>query len=160
MSVGFAYSGVFVNEVDTSPRFALGTEHVLGGTTYRYVVAASAIAAGDAVVLSVTHAEEPNAVAPCSAANQPIAGVAHVAIPNGNYGWIIVRGRVPAGKVASGTAANAQLGSSSTSGTLSTISVGASYSQSEVQRVLAAAAGRAVIALDAEAGGTAELFIY
>lgn len=140
--------------------FALGAEALFQGTRYRYIKAAAAIALGDALIIDTAQADEPNLLIPSSAVNQSVAGVATYAIPINNYGWVVVRGKVPSAKVAAATAAGAQLGTSAVAGTLSTIAIAGAYAQAEVQRVLAAAAGLGVQAMDVEAGGLAELFVH
>jgi hypothetical protein len=152
--------GHSLTDTQTSPQFALGTEMEFGGTIYRYILAAAAIAAGDSLVIDTGNANEPNALLPSSAVNQPIAAVAHIAIASGSYGWVTRRGKVASAKVAAGTAAGAQLGSSATAGTLSTITIGAAFVQAEIQRALAAAVGVGLQAMDAEAGGLAEIFVH
>lgn len=156
---GFADMGVDLTDVSTTPKFERGSIAVLNGNEYVYVQAGSAVASGDFLVVDVTSASEPFVMIPSSAVNQAIEAVAPLAIASGSYGWVLTRGNVTGAKVAASTAANAQLGSSATAGTLSTITISASPTQAEVQRVLAAASGKAVIALDAESGGLAEVQI-
>lgn len=69
---------------------------------YKYVRAQSAVAIGDSVRLDTGQTDEPAAVIPVSATDQPIEGVAVVAIASGSFGFVQVRGRVPA--QAAGTA--------------------------------------------------------
>lgn len=156
---GFADMGVDLTDVSTTPKFERGAIAVLNGNEYVYAQAGSAIAAGDFLVVDVTSASEPFVLIPSSAVNQAIEAIAPVAIASGSYGWVLTRGSTTGAKVEASTAANAQLGSSATAGTLSTITISASPTQAEVQRVLAAASGKAVIALDAESGGVAEVQI-
>lgn len=143
-----------VTRVTTTAEFMLGTQHTQDGVTYRYVKATSAVAVGDLLRVNNADADEPHAVTPTSAVNQPITGVATTAIASGSYGWIAIRGKVTA-KVAASTAAGAQLGSSGTAGTGSAITISASPTQAEIQRVLAAASGLGVEVLSNEASGTA-----
>lgn len=152
-------AGVIPTRTSTTAEFGLGNESDSGTITHRYVKAAAAIAAGDAVMFATGDADEPHAVTPTTAVNQPVAGIAPVAIASGSFGWIVVRGKVAAAKVAASTAAGAQLGTSAVAGTLSTITIAAAYAQAEVQRALAAAAGRSVQAIDAEASGLAEVYV-
>ena len=175
--------GIDIGRVDTTPQHELGLivrdiiggqgtrsyKEVIDGATitqqyspdaeFKYVRAQSNVAVGDSVILDTGQTDEPAAVIPVSAVNQPVEGIARVAIAANSYGWVQVRGRVPSAKVAAGTAAGAQLGSSGTAGTLSTITV-ATPTAAEVQRVLAAAIGRGAQAMDAEAGGLAEVYLY
>jgi len=159
--------GVNVNNVDTSPYngpnqnvpHVLGTE-VIGndGALYRYVLATGTITAGQALQMDTASASVPNAVKPTSAVNQSVAGIAPIAIASGSYGWIVVQGPVSAASVATSTAAGAALGSSSTAGQLSTITISASPAQGEVQRVLAASGG-GITATTAEASNLAGVIL-
>lgn len=159
MTTGLTNLGVDFTDVSATPRFTDGAQTLQDSVEYSYVRAGAAIAAGDVLVVDVTAANEPNTLVPASALNQPVAALALNAIPNGFYGWVVTRGRCPNVKVAASTAANAQLGTTATAGTASTITVSATPTQAEIQRVLAAASGRGLIALDAEASGRAEVEI-
>lgn len=143
-----------VTRVTTTAEFTLGTTHMQDATTYRYVKASAAIAAGDFLRVDNADADEPYALRPTSAVNQPIAGVATVAIASGSYGWVAICGKATA-KVAASTAAGSQIGSSGTAGTGSAITISATPTQAEIQRVVAAAAGIGVETLSNEASGTA-----
>lgn len=154
---GLANLGVDLTDVSTTPKFERGSIALLNGNDYMYIQAGSAIAAGDFLIVDTSSASEPFVLIPSSAVNQAVEAVAPVAIASGSYGWVLIRGNVAGAKVAASTAAGAQLGTSATAGTLSTISISGTYTQAEIQRVLAAAAGRAVIALDAESGGVTEV---
>lgn len=156
---GFADMGVVLADSSTTPLFERGSVTLLNGNEYMYAQAGSAIAAGDFLVVDVTSTSEPFVLVPSSAVNQAIEAVSPIAIASGSYGWVLTKGNLVGAKVAASTAANAQLGSSATAGTASTVSVGAAFNQAELQRVLAVAAGKAVIALDAESGGLAEVQI-
>lgn len=156
---GFVQTSYNLSQTDTTAVHSLGSEVVDSGNTYRYVKASAAIAAGDALVLDTANADEPNALTPASAVNQPVAAIAPVAIASASYGWVVVRGKVASAKLEATVAAGAQLGSSAVAGTLSAITVGAAFVQAEVQRVLAAAAGRPVVAVDPVSGGVGEVFI-
>ena len=156
---GLGNLGVYLSNTDVIPAFEAGAATFQNGNEYTYVKAGSAIAVGDVLVVDVTATGEPYTLIPASAVNQTIEAVAPVAIASGSYGWVCVRGNVAAVKVAASTAANAQLGTSATAGTASTVTVSASPTQAEIQRVLAAASGRSLIALDAESGGVAECLI-
>lgn len=159
MSSGLVTAGYDVSRVDTSPAFSLGVEVVHAGTRFRYVKAAAAIAAGDALKMATADADEPNALQPTAAVNEAVEAVTRVAIASASYGWVVVRGTVAAAKLATSTAAGAQLGSSATAGTLSTVTISATPTQAEIQRVLAGASGTPVRAVDAEASGTGEVFV-
>ncbi len=159
MTVGLTNLGFDLSDVSTTAKFDLGAIHTEAGTEYTYIRAGGAIALGDFLVVKTDEALEPNVLVASSAVNQPIRAVAAVAIPSASHGWVVTRGRVSGAKVAASTAAGAQLGASATAGTATAITVSASPSQAEVQRVLAAAAGVGVIALDAEAGGVTEVLL-
>lgn len=153
--------GIDFAVTDTTAAHALGSEVMAyNGTVYRYVKAAAAIAAGDALKMDTANADEPNALTPTAAVNEVVEAIAPVAIASASYGWVVVRGKVASAKLATSTAAGAQLGTSATAGTLSTVTISATPTQAEIQRVLAAASGKAVIAVDAEATGTGEVFIH
>lgn len=155
---GLSNMGVYLADTHTVPQFEPGAVTFQNGNEYMYVRAGSAVAVGDALFVDATSTEEPYRLIPTSAVNQSVDAISPIAIASGSYGWVVIRGNVVA-KVAASTAANAQLGTSATAGTLSTISISGTYTQAEVQRVLAAAAGRSVIALDAESGGLAEVLV-
>lgn len=155
MTTGIGDLGTFLTDVDATPTFTLGTATIQNNFEYLYVRAGAAIAAGDALILdNSVAAERPFRMTPATAVNQAVQAIAPVAIASGSYGWVLIRGRVNA-KVAASTAAAAQLGSSGTAGTLSTVTVSASPTQAEVQRVLAVGAGRGMTAVAAESGGFA-----
>lgn len=156
---GLADLGVDLLDVSATPKFERGSIALLNGNEYTYAQAGSAIAAGDFLIVDVTSTSEPFVLIPSSAVNQSVEALAPVAIASGSYGWVLTRGNATGAKVAASTAANAQLGTSATAGTLSTVTISATPTQAEVQRVLAAASGKAVIALDAESGGVAEVLI-
>ena len=96
--------GIKFTQVDDTQQNELGIEVAANdGRTYKYIRAGAAIAVGDA--LHVDYAEGYNDLHPTSAASQPIAGVAHVAIADNKFGWVVVRGVVPvkAATVVAGT---------------------------------------------------------
>lgn len=110
--------GVNVDQVDTSPKFNLGTlagdvkggEGQLAGLGYDltnvrtysadsewiYVQAGSLIAVGDWVKIDFANASEPNVVIPVTAtANEAVFGCSpRRSIPALSYGWIQIKGRV------------------------------------------------------------------
>ncbi|MEM3145980.1 MAG: hypothetical protein QW838_02850 [Candidatus Nitrosotenuis sp.] len=151
--------GVDVNEVSTTPKNELGAEIALvDGRVVRYVKAATAVAAGDALVIATSDAAAPFAVSSSSAAAQVLVGVAHVAIPAGSYGFITVRGPVTV-KASAGTASGARLGTTATAGTLAALTASASYTPSELSATIAAASGVGVSSLSAESGGTVRAYL-
>jgi hypothetical protein len=115
----------------------------------RYVKAGSAISAGNALVVSLADADEPNTLVPCSAVNQVCVGVAHSAIASGSFGWVTIKGRLT-NVVNTGTiAAGDKLTTSATAGALSPISSGDSnVTSTKLNAALAMAAGIGVMALD------------
>ena len=141
--------------VDTVAAFTPGTESAhpdtinFPGTKLRYIKAAAAIAAGDSLILKTDEALEPHALIPSSAVQQPIVGIAPVAIASGSFGWIVRHGRVASAKAAASTAAGARLGSSATAGTLTTLTQADSNFTSNDYFELLAYAQSPVIALDA-----------
>lgn len=157
---GLGDMGVYLGDTNTTPQFELGSMTIQNGNVYRYVQASSAVAAGDFVIVNTGSANEPNVVVPASAVNQVIEGVSPIAIPANSYAWILIEGSTTGAKVAASTAAGAQLGTSATAGTLSTVTISATPTQAEIQRVLAVGEGRGVIALDAESGGLTEVRLY
>src|SRR5262245_31902918 len=99
--------------VDTVAAFTLGTESAhpdtanFPGTKLRYIKAATAIALGDSLKLKTDEALEPNVLVPTAAIQEPIVGIAHVAIGANAFGWITRHGRVASAKAAASTAAAA-----------------------------------------------------
>jgi len=152
--------------VDTVAAFALGTESAhpdsinFAGTKLRYIKAGSAIALGDSLKVDVTSALEPNLLIPTAAIQEPVVAIAHVAIGSGSFGWVTRHGRVASAKVAASTAANARLGSSSTAGTLTTLTQADSNYTSNDYFELLAYAQSPVIALDANDSNGANVEVY
>src|SRR4030095_3852564 len=121
--------GIDITDVSVTPKAEVGGvyEDVRGGTgsftykevidgntftrefspdgEYKYVRAASAVAIGDAVRIDTGQTDEPAAVVPVSAADQPVEGIAIVSLASGSYGFIQVRGRVPSQAAATSVAA-------------------------------------------------------
>ncbi len=151
-------ANINVDDVAVVPKHDIGAVTIVNGNEYMYIRATAAIAVGDALIVDTGSTFEPFGLTPATALNQSVEAIAVVAIPSGSHGWVCTRGNVVA-KVAASTAANVSVGSSATAGTLTTITISASPTQAEVQRVLAAASSRAVITLDAESGGLAEVQI-
>lgn len=140
--------GVDPTRADTVAAFALGTETDHPGAVdfpqnrLRYVKAGSAISAGNAVIASLTDADEPFTVVPSSAVSQVIKGIAVTAIASGSFGWVTIKGRVASAlKTASAVTAGDPLSTTATAGALAT-------ANSTSATALAVGAGIGVQALD------------
>jgi hypothetical protein len=161
-----AILGCDPTRVDTTAAFVPGTESDhpdtvnFPGTKLRYIKAASNIALGDSLILKTDEALEPHALIPSSAIQQPIVGIAHVAIASGSFGWITRHGRVASAKAAASTAAAARLGSSGTAGTLTTLTQADSNFTSNDYFELLAYAQSPIIALDANDSNGANIEVY
>src|SRR5262245_1538742 len=120
--------GVNPTQVDTSQVYPLGLEvddpragNFGSGKRLKYVKASAAVSAGNAVVVDTgdSTGTEPSVVVPASALNQVVAGVAEVAIANGSFGWVTVKGRVASAlKTASTLTAGDTLSTTATAGAL------------------------------------------
>ena len=148
--------GVDPTRVDSTAQFALGTECKdprtvdFANNTIRYVKAGSAIALGDALKVKADEAQEPNVLIPTSAVQQPVVGIAHVAIASASFGWVTVKGRVASASAAASTAAEARLGSSASAGKLQTLTqADSNFTSNDYFEILAVSAGVGIIALDA-----------
>jgi hypothetical protein len=158
--MAFIDQGVNITTVDSSATFPLGTEiddprgnstsgGPRGSNRFRYVKAGSAISAGNALVVSLADADEPNTLVPCSAVNQVTVAVAEVAIASGSYGWVQVKGR-HAGAVNLGTiSAGNKLTTSGTAGAFTTVAeADSNVTSTKLNAAIAMAAGIGVMALD------------
>lgn len=155
-STGNMKAGVNLAQVDTTAAHNLGSE-VIGddGATYRYIKAASAIAANDILYQPGTTLDN---WGPVSAVAQRLRGVAPIAIASGSFGWAIVRGPASA-KMTAATAANVTVGSSGTAGTGVALAAGGVYAQAEITAAIAAAGGVGMVTTAAEAGGKAGVML-
>ena len=155
------HQGISITTVDATQTFPLGLEieDPRGGAQksanrFRYVKAGSAISAGNALVVSLADADEPNTLVPSSAANQVVTAIAEVAIASASFGWVQVRGRHAGVLKASGAAAAVAAGQAlTTSGTAGALIPVAGDGDSNVtstklNAVIAMAAGIGVQALD------------
>lgn len=150
--LAFKRVGIDFAVVDDTRQHELGIEiPCVDGRTYKYIRAGGNIAANDA--LTVDTAEGPNDFHPTSAVEQPVSGIAEVAIADDKFGWVVTKGPVVC-KLDTGTAAAAQLGSSGTAGTLITLTVASSPAQAEVEAILANSCGLGTQCVVAESGGT------
>jgi hypothetical protein len=111
--------GVRPTQVDTIALWPLGLEakdprvKTFPANIIRYVRASAAgVTLGVAVRLDVAATDEPGAVIPTTNTQTGgvIHGVAHVAIPNGSYGWITTHGAVPNAVVPDAAVAGTNLG--------------------------------------------------
>lgn len=149
--------GITPTQTDTTALFRLGVEADdpraadFPGNRIKYVRADSAIALGDAVVIQTAETDEPFAVIPTSAVDQAVEGIAHVAIASGSHGWITTKGNVAVAKLNTGVAAGAMLVSGGTAGTL--------FAVSTADATDASNQGRTIKAIDAESGGTGQVYI-
>ncbi len=159
-------AGVNPTTVDTVPEFALGTEAddpragaSYAGNRIRYIKAGSNIALGDALIIKTDEATlEPWVQIPTSAVAQVVVGVAHVAIASGSYGWVTVRGRVPAANVGPSIAVGAKLGSSSSAGKLVALAqADTNFSSNNINAAIAQGAGVGLMALDSNDSNAAAI---
>lgn len=147
--------GASITTVDTTQSFPLGLEiedprgASNAGKRFRYIKAGSAISAGNALVVSLADADEPNTLVPCSAANQVTVAIAEVAIASASFGWVQVKGR-HAGVVNTGTiSAGNKLTTTSTAGALGALGdADSNVTSTKLNAALAMAAGIGVMALD------------
>lgn len=147
--------GIDPTRVDTARQYQIGWEigdpraNDFPGNTIKYIKAGSAISAGNALVVSLADAEEPYTLVPCSAVNQVIAGIAHVAIASGSFGWVTKGGRHP-GVTNTGTiTAGNKLTTSATAGALTPLAdADSNVTSTKLNAALAMAAGIGVLALD------------
>lgn len=159
--------GVDITVVDATAQHELGTEYLDGrtGKKYRYVKATAAVTKSNALQYDSGNADEPNAVKHTDAAAQAFAGWVPDNLASnpasGNFFWMLIRGKLVDGNVATGVAANDVLGSTSTAGRVAKLdSAGANPTQAEHRAALGALVGCRAIAMDAEASNKAELMIH
>ncbi len=140
--------GVDPTRVDTVQAFPLGSRARDPRTVdfpnneLVYVKAISAISTGNALIVDVTSALEPYGLIPSSAVSQVVAGIAHVALPVNNFGWVTVKGRHPAAfKSTNAVTAGDTLSTSATAGALA-------LANSTSATALAVGSGIGVQALD------------
>ena len=150
--------GISIQPIDVSNSsgiYQLGSKGIAqDGTVYQYVYFANAVTIGEALVTNTgdsTSGTLPFSVTPSSAGAQAIVGIAPFAYAAGSYGWMAVYGTAAA-LVASSTAAGAQLGSSATAGTLTTLTASSTVTQAQAQAAIAAASGIGITAVTAEGG--------
>lgn len=105
-----------VTDVSATMKHPVGVRRIQNGREYIYQKAGAAISVNQLVKLDASNSPDGLQVIPTAAAGDSCYGVAEVAIPNGSYGWITVRG-VAAALVANGTAIDDPLGASGTAGT-------------------------------------------
>lgn len=143
--------GIDPLRVDTVAQLPLGYEigdpraGDFSGNTIRYVKAnAAGVTLGVAVRLDVAAANEPGSVIPTTntATGGVVHGLAHIAIPNGSFGWITVRGKVTNAVVPDAAVAGTLLGGGA-AGALIDISTAPTAALAT-----AAASGRGVVLLE------------
>jgi hypothetical protein len=115
------------------------------GNVYRYVKAGATIAAYDALKFQGSAAGWDD-IRPTAGVSEVVVGAATAAFASGEYGYIIVSG-VATVKVAVGTAAGSQLGSSATAGSLELLDGSDIVYRPAVALVTGVAAGSAVALL-------------
>jgi hypothetical protein len=153
--IGFKALGVDVDkESSATQEHPLGLrvqaeDATYGVREYEYVKAGGAVAATDAVIADV--AEENLSVIPSSAADQPLRGVAHVAIDDNEFAFIVVKGAVSV-KAAATVVAGTPAVPTATGGTLDDTAAAAG-------NALAMAAGVGVTFLSTTSGGVADALL-
>lgn len=155
-------AGIDPTRVDAVAQYPLGYEigdprsgSPFQGNTIKYVKATAAITLADAVKLDVAApaADRHGSVIPTAAAlGQTVEGIAHVAIANGSFGWITVKGRVNA-NVTAATAAGAILSTSAAAAGRLLVSAAAAADANAI------ASGKGIIALVAEAANRSDVYI-
>jgi len=154
------YIGAKILGVDVDKASSSVQEHPLGLRVqaidstygvreYEYVKAGAAVAATDAV--RADHAEEDLSVMPVEAADLPIRGVAHVAINDNEFAFIVVEGAVLV-KAAATVVAGQPAVPTATAGTLDDTAATAAGA-------LAHAAGVGATFLSTTASGTATVLL-
>lgn len=148
--------GANLTLTETTQSFPLGMEiedprggNQKSANRFRYIKAGSAISAGNALVVSLADADEPNTLVPCSAVNQVIIAIAEVAIASASFGWVQVKGR-HAGVVNTGTiSAGNKLTTTATAGALGALAeADSNVTSTKLNAAIAMAAGIGVMALD------------
>ena len=147
--------GANATQTDTVAQFRLGEEIAdpraadFPMNRLRYVKAGSAISAGNALVVSLADADEPNTLVPCSAVNQVCVAIAHSAIASGSFGWVTFKGRLT-NVVNTGTlAAGNKLTTTATAGALGALAeADSNVTSTKLNAAIAMAAGIGVMALD------------
>lgn len=124
-----------------------------GIRTYEYIKAGATIAATDA--LRADHAEENFSAMPVEAVNLPLKGVAHVAIVDNEFAFIVVRG-VASVKAAATVVAGQPAVPTATAGTLDDTAAGDVGGAAQAQ---AHAAGVGVTFLSTTASGVADVLL-
>lgn len=142
----------------------LEIEGIAGGrfnaNRYYYVQAGVAIVKGDSVKVVFTTIDEPGIAIPTTDIGDLVKGVAHVAIPLNNFGFITIAGKVEAVKVATGILAGDILVASDTDGVLEKLVPDIPLTLSQFKSLAGLAAGRGIEALDNESSGLTEVWIY
>jgi hypothetical protein len=153
--IGFKVLGVNVDKASSATQ-----EHPLGLRVqaedssygvreYEYVKAGAAVAATDA--LRADHAEEDLSVMPSDAADLPLRGVAHVAISDNEFAFIVVKGAASV-KAAATVVAGTPAIPTATGGTLDDTAATAA-------NALAIAAGVGATFLSTTSGGVADVLL-
>ena len=151
-------TGIDFTRVDVTQKFALGMEITANdGCTYKYCRAGAGLTADNFVIVDV--AEGAYDVVHSTAVEQPCAGIAPVAATDNYFTWIKIRGKHVAANVATGALAGSDIGSSSTEGRFAELPVTEGPVQSEVEAIVASAAGVAVTVRVTASGNKAEVVL-
>jgi hypothetical protein len=145
------YLGVDFGVTSTTQKFPLGMRVTANdGRTYRYGKAGAVVAINSALKIDV--AEGPNDVDPITAADQVIAGVAHVAAADNEFFWYVVNG--PVSVLAAATVvAGAPAVTIATAGTLDDTA-------GTTSNALAAGSGVGVVFTSTTSSGLASVQLY
>ncbi len=151
--------GIDPTRVDTTQQYPPGYE--IGDpraqdfplNVIRYIKAAAAIAAGDALRYKTDETLEPHVLTPVGSATHAVAAIAHVAIASGSFGWVTVKGRVPSAKIGTAVTAGAiltatEVTTTADAGELVVLTHGTAFSSTVSEQLKAQAAGIGIIALD------------
>lgn len=114
------------------------------------IVGSEAVAGADSVMVdnAQTDALKPGRVTPIAGVTDIVEGAAQISIPDENFGWITIEGRVNNCKVTdAGAAEGAALGASATAGTLVAITAAGAPTQAELIAAIRYAGGRRAFAV-------------
>ena len=141
------FSGIKRLGVDPSKRSST-IEHKLGeriiddeGRVLVYILANGAIGAGVPVKLAAGFD------CPPAGSGGAVFGVAEVAFADNEYGWVIVQGKVVDAQVETGTSAGAAL-------------IRDADANGDLEAVTAATDAQVGVALEAESGGVADVYLF
>ncbi len=111
-------AGVDVTRVSSTAEFKLGTRaRGSDNTVFVYVVSSGSLALGALAAIDEDNVARGGNTTTCTGANRP--GWPQVAFATDQYGWVAIQGNQLYGKQKDGTAANAQLYTSTSVGIMS-----------------------------------------